>query len=262
MMKLKKDLNILWTKKLILMINNNINKKSPFPKKIPELTSKQKLIKDDFMEYWLKVLRKNYRIIDKFNHQTIVNSKPMNFQKTLEIGAGIGEHLNYEKLDDNQKKNYYVMDIRENLLEILSKEHPMVNAILGDCEKEFNFENNFFGRIIAIHVLEHLPNLPNTISEVARVLKDDGMFQVVIPCEGSLAYTLARKISAERIFKKKYKSSYDWFIKSEHVNLPYEIFNELEKKFVITKKTYFPIPISFEFCNLCIGINLKLKPKN
>ena len=244
------------------MIDNKINTKNLFPKQIPKLTPKQKLIKDDFTEHWLKVLRKNYGIADRFNHKTVVNSMPKNFLRTLEIGAGIGEHLNYERLNDNQKKNYYAMDIRENLLEILSKEHPMVNAILGDCEKEFNFENNFFGRIIAIHVLEHLPNLPNTISEVARVLKDDGMFQVVIPCESSLAYTLARKISAERIFKKKYKSSYDWFIKSEHINLPYEIFSELEKKFIISKKTYFPIPISFEFCNLCIGINLKLKSKN
>ena len=109
--------------------------------------------------------------------------------------------------------------------------------------------------------MEHLPNLPKTISEISRVLSVNGLFQVVIPCEGSIAYTLARKISAERIFKKKYNTSYDWFIKSEHLNLPYEIFNELEKKFIIEKKIYFPFPISFEFCNLCIGINLKLNPK-
>ncbi len=241
------------------MINNNLNKKSLFPKKIPPLTSEQKLIKDDFMEHWLKVLRNNYGIVDKFNHKTVVKNRPINFQKTLEIGAGIGEHLNYEKLNDYQNRNYYAMDIRENLLKILSKEHPNIKTIVGDCEKQLNFENNFFDRIIAIHVLEHLPNLPNTISEVARVLKDKGVFQIVIPCEGSIAYTLARKISAERIFKKKYNSSYDWFIKSEHVNLPYEIFNELKKKFIIIKKTYFPIPIPLESCNLCIGVNLKIK---
>jgi tRNA G46 methylase TrmB len=115
------------------MIDDKINKKYLFPKKIPKLTSEQKLIKDDFMEHWLKVLRKNYGIVDKFNHKTVVKSMPKNFLKTLEIGAGIGEHLNYEKLNDNQKKNYYAMDIRENLLKIISKEHPKVNTILGDC---------------------------------------------------------------------------------------------------------------------------------
>ena len=186
------------------MIENNVSKKNLFPKKIPKLTSEQKFIKDEFMEHWLKILRKNYSIIDNFNHKVVVNSKPDNFLRTLEIGAGIGEHLNYEKLNDYQKKNYYAMDIRENLLKIISKEHPMVNTILGDCEKKINFENNFFDRIIAIHILEHLPNLPNTINEVARVLKLNGLFQIVIPCEGSLAYTIARKISAKRIFEKKY----------------------------------------------------------
>ena len=241
------------------MIENNTNKKNLFPKKIPKLTSEQKIIKDDFMEHWLKVLRKKYSIIDKFNHKVVVNSRPKSFLKTLEIGAGIGEHLNYENLNDNQKKNYYAMDIRENLLKIISKEHHMINTILGDCEKKLNFEDNFFDRIVAIHILEHLPNLPNTISEVARVLKKDGLFQIVIPCEGSIAYTFARKISAERIFEKKYKTSYDWYIKSEHVNIPLEIINELMKKFTINKKTYFPIPLSFEFCNLCIAINLQLK---
>ena len=241
------------------MIDDKINKKYLFPKKIPKLTSEQKLIKDDFMEHWLKVLRKKYGIVDKFNHNTVVKSMPKNFLKTLEIGAGIGEHLNYEKLNDNQKNNYYAMDIRENLLKIISKEHPMVNTILGDCEKKINFENNFFDRVIAIHILEHLPNLPIAINEVSRVLKSSGLFQIVIPCEGSLAYTLARKISAKRIFEKKYKTSYDWYIKSEHVNYPLEIINELMKKFTINKKTYFPIPLSFEFCNLCIAINLQLK---
>ena len=241
------------------MIENNLNKKETFPKKIPELTSEQKKIKEDFMEHWLKILPKKYLIIDKFNHNVVVKTRPINFLKTLEIGAGIGEHLNYENLNDHQKKNYYAMDIRENLLKIISNEHPMINTILGNCEKKINFEDNFFDRIIAIHILEHLPNLPNAINEIARVLKKNGLFQIVIPCEGSLAYRFARKISAKRVFEKKYNTSYDWFITNEHVNFPYEIFDELKKKFILSKKTYFPIPIPFEFCNLCIAINLRLK---
>ena len=127
---------------------------------------------------------------------------------------------------------------------------------MGNCESELDFDDNFFDRIIAIHILEHLPNLPKALKEVFRVLKKGGCFQVVIPCEGSLAYTLARKVSAERIFKKRYKTNYNWFIESEHINLPYEIFNELKKNFNIIKKKYFPLPISYEFCNLCIGLNL------
>lgn len=240
------------------MKNKNL-KQNIFPKKIPDLTEDQISIKNDFMEHWLQVLRNKYAFVDKFNQNIVVKNKPNNFLTTLEIGAGLGEHIKYENLTDDQEKNYYALDIRENLLKILSKDYPSIKTVLGDCEKKLEFVDNFFDRVIAIHVLEHLPNLPKSISEISRVLKNEGTFQVVIPCEGSAAYTIARKISAERIFKKRYKISYDWYIKSEHVNLPYEIFDELKKKFEIKKKYYFPIPIPLEFCNLCIGINLVKK---
>jgi ubiquinone/menaquinone biosynthesis C-methylase UbiE len=236
-----------------------MNKKNLFPKTLPSLTEEQKKIKDDFMEHWLKVLRKNYNIVDNFNHKVVFKNKQKEFLTTLEIGAGIGEHLNYEDLTENQKKNYYALEKRENVISILKKEHPDINAVHGDAEKELPFDDNYFDRIIAIHVLEHLPNLPFTLEESSRVLKKTGLFQVVIPCEGSLAYSIARKISAERIFKKKYKMNYDWYIKSEHINKPNEIFKELSKFYKVKKKFYFPIPIPFEFCNLCIGVNLELK---
>ena len=236
-----------------------MNKKNLFPKTLPSLTEEQKIIKDDFMEHWLKVLRKNYNIVDNFNHKVVFKNKQKDFLTTLEIGAGIGEHLNYENLTEKQKKNYYALEKRENVINILKKEHPDINAVHGDAEKKLPFDDNYFDRIIAIHVLEHLPNLPDTLKESSRVLKKTGLFQVVIPCEGSLAYSIARKISAERIFKKKYKMDYGWYIKSEHINKPNEIFEELSKFYKVKKKFYFPIPIPFEFCNLCIGVNLELK---
>lgn len=236
-----------------------MNKKNLFPKTLPSLTEEQKSIKDDFMEHWLKVLRKNYNIVDNFNHKVVSKNRQKDFVTTLEIGAGIGEHLNYEDLNENQKKNYFALEKRENVINTLKKEHPYINAVHGDAEKKLPFDDNYFDRIIAIHVLEHLPNLPSTIKEASRVLKKNGLFQVVIPCEGSIAYSIARKISAERIFKKKYKMDYNWFIKSEHINKPDEIFEELNKFYKIKRKFYFPIPIPFEFCNLCIGMNLELK---
>ena len=74
-----------------------------FPKKIKKLSIKKKKISDDFMKYWHTVLRDKYSIVDKFNHEYVVNSRPKNFKNVLEIGAGDGEHLYYEKL--NRKKN-------------------------------------------------------------------------------------------------------------------------------------------------------------
>jgi len=88
---------------------------------------------------------------------------------------------------------------------------------------------------------------------------DRGVFQIVIPCEGSLAYTLARRISAQRIFEKRYKQPYHWFISREHINVPREILEVLSEYFTVTTRKFFPIPVPFEFCNLVIGLTLTPK---
>ena len=235
----------------------NTNK---FPKKLKKLSKKKKKISDDFMKYWHSILREKYSIVDKFNHEYVVNSRPNKFKTVLEIGAGDGEHLYYEKLNKKKLKKYFALDIRKNMLSRLKKEYKEVNSINGDCQKKTIFKSNFFDRVIAIHVLEHLPNLPKALLEINRIIKKNGILQIVIPCEGSLAYSIARKISAERVFKKRYNISYDWFIKREHLNIPSEIFIELKKFFKITSVKFFPISIvPLEFCNLCIGVNLKKK---
>ena len=94
-----------------------------------------------------------------------------------------------------------------------------------------------------------------------RLLSKNGTFLVVIPTEGSLAYSLARKISAERVYRKRYRDtnypSYRWFYKREHINLPNEIFEELTSYFKIEKSSYFPLKVPFLFCNLAIGLVLK-----
>ena len=237
-----------------------IKKNKNFPKKLKKLSIKKKKISDDFMKYWHEVLQSKYSIVDKFNHEYVTKSRPKRFKTVLEIGAGDGEHIYYEKLNKKKLKNYFAIDLRQNMLSKLNRNHKEVNAINGDCQKKTKFKSNFFDRVIAIHILEHLPNLPKALCEINRVIKKSGTFQVVIPCEGSLAYSIARKISAERIFKKRYGMDYDWFIKREHINLPFEIFNELRKFFKISSIKFFPFNfIPKEFCNLCIGINLTKK---
>lgn len=166
--------------------------------------------------------------------------------------GGIGSHIPYENLNI---QDYTIIDIRQNILDTLRKAHPEVGSILGDCQKEYALEDTY-DRVIAIHVLEHLPNLPEALRQMHRVLVHDGVAHVVIPCEGSLAYTLCRKISAERLWHKLYHTDYKWFIQSEHINLPDEIVEEIEKFFVIKYKRYFPFPIPFKFCNIAIGMTL------
>ena len=234
-----------------------------WPKTLPTLTDDQKRISDEYVAYWHTVLPSRYSIVDKFNHNYPVTHCPDNFEHTLEIGAGLGEHLKYENFTPEQRNNYYCLDLRANMVEVIHQYFPDVQAIVHDCQQPLTmFKDDYFDRILAIHVLEHLPDLPAAIREAYRLIdKKKGILTIVIPCEGGLAYGLSRRISAQRIFEKRYKQSYKWFIDREHINLANEILEELRPYFEISHETLFPLPfLPVQTLNLVIGLTLKPRP--
>jgi len=234
-----------------------------WPKVLPPLTPEQKQRSDEFMKLWHEVLPNRFGLIESFNHNFPVRHSQPNFRTSLEIGAGLGEHLHYEKLSDEQERNYYCNEFRENMAAEIRRRFPKVQTVVGDCQQRFDFADGFFDRVIAVHVLEHLPNLPATIREAYRLLhRSGGRFLVVIPTEGSPAYSLARKISAERVWNQRFGGGYDEFIKREHINRPHEILAELAPYFTVESRRFFPLPfLPFVFCNLCIGLALAPRPQ-
>jgi SAM-dependent methyltransferase len=229
-----------------------------WPKTFPPLTAAQERIRDDFMKYWHEVLPKRYGRIERFNHRYPVRYGPAEFVRTLEIGAGIGAHLEHERLTAEQAANYYALELRQSMSAEIRRRFPMVQTITADCQRHLPFPDDFFDRVLAIHVLEHLPDLPSAVREIWRVChKTSGVFSVVIPCEGGFAYTLARRISAQRLFEKRYGQPYRWFIEREHVNRPAEILEELRPYFQVSHRSFFPLRIPAVFCNLVIGMTLR-----
>ncbi len=226
-----------------------------WPKTQAKLTPDQENIRNDFVKLWHQILPNKYRLIELFNHKYVILASP-SYGNTLEIGSGLGEHIYHEKLNDTE---YYTLELRTNMSKIIKKRFPQVHVTTGDCQKKTNFKSNFFDRIIAIHVLEHLQNLPAALKEAYRLLKSDGKFIVVIPCEGGNLYNFSRRVSAQRIFENKYHQSYRWFIQSEHINMSDEITEELNKLFTISNRIYFPFLIPSVNINLCIGMTLKKK---
>lgn len=235
-------------------------KSAKWPKTFPPLTPEQEFISNDFMKYWHEILADHaqYSLLNQFNHCYPVKHVTNKFLNTLEIGAGIGGHLPYEKLSAEQKKNYVALELRQNMADQLKVSHPDITVFVGDCQQSLPFANNHFDRILAIHVLEHLPNLPDAIKEMYRLCeKKQGIISIVIPCEGGKLYSLARKISAKRLFEKRYKQPYKWFIEREHINVPQEILAELHPYFKIIHRSYFPFMLPFIDWNLCIGVTLR-----
>jgi len=131
-----------------------------------------------------------------------------------------------------------------------------VRVAVGDCQEQIDYPDGYFDRVLAIHVLEHLPNLPAALDQIHRVLRPTGFLSGLIPCDPGLAYSVARNISARRIFEKRYKQSYDWFVVSEHINLPDEVISQLHARFSIIHQTYWPLRIPIVGPNLVIGLTL------
>ncbi|HZP19656.1 MAG TPA: class I SAM-dependent methyltransferase [Bauldia sp.] len=223
-----------------------------WPKSVPPVPPEQQRIADDFMHYWHEVLPRKYGLIERFNHTYPLLSMPVTGRvKTLELGAGLGGHLAYEPLD---RQEYHCMELRAAMAAEIRRRYPSAVTVTGDCQHNIPYPDASFDRVIAIHVLEHLPELPGAIGEVYRVLKPDGVFSVVLPCDPGLAYGMARKISAERFFRTRYGIPYGWLIRREHLNSPAEILHVIGQKFGMDRRSYFPFGIPVATINLCIGV--------
>lgn len=231
-----------------------------WPKIAPPLSEEQRALTDDFMKHWHEVLPQRYGAIERFNHTYPLRHLPdLDKWRTLELGAGIGAHLEFEPLD---RQEYHCIELRDAMADEIRRRFPSAITVTGDCQKRIPFDDNYFDRVVVIHVLEHLPDLPTAISEVHRVLKPGGIFSVVLPCDPGLAYEFARKISAERIFKTRYNMSYRWFVRREHLNSPAEIFHVLEQYFDIFDRTYFPLRVPLVNTNLCVGVAARKLPSH
>jgi SAM-dependent methyltransferase len=223
-----------------------------WPKKLPPLTEEQNRINDDFVRLWHEILPRRYGLVERFNHTyPLQAAPPRKNSRTLEIGAGLGEHIEYEDLD---RQEYHAVELRSIMAEAIERRFPKVHTVVADCQRRLPFPDAHFDRVVAIHVLEHLPDLPKALDEVRRVLRPEGSFAIVYPCDPGILYEFARKISAERVFRRTYGLPYGWLIRREHINSPSEIEAELAKRFRLGRRRYFPLGVPVVSLNLCVGV--------
>jgi SAM-dependent methyltransferase len=238
----------------------NRKDKSMWPKQIPVLSKNQQRIQDDWQQYWLDYSAKKYSGLIDFGHKYVVKHSPKEFIRTLDVGAGLGEHLHYECLNRKQTLGYHALEYRSGIAKILCKHWPGIKVIVGDCQCRLPFQSGFFDRILAIHVAEHLNNLPAFFKEVVRLVNPkSGKFLVVLPSEGGWAYNLARQLTSKRLFQKRYGIPYEPLIRSEHINTLPEIMDEIKKYFIIEHCQWWPVRIPFWKVNFCLGLCLRPK---
>jgi ubiquinone/menaquinone biosynthesis C-methylase UbiE len=172
-------------------------------------------MEDWYAEFLGNLLPGTFGWMDSFNHRYAARTARPGL-RTLEIGPGNGSHLEFE--DVSSQEEYVALELRESLSNQIGLKYPNVTVAVGDCQESLEYPDDSFDRVLAIHVLEHLDNLPAALDEIARVLKPDGSFSVLIPCEGGRTYAIGRRFTVQRQFEKRYGMPYQWMIEYDHVN--------------------------------------------
>lgn len=227
-----------------------------WPKTPPPLTEDEVRINDDWNRYWFEINRGKYSRTIDFGHEYVVKHSPRDFVTTLDVGAGLGEQLQYEQLTPEQLKNYVALEQRDTMIAGLRERWPDVQITTVDATTRMPFPDGHFDRILVIHVLEHLGNLPAFLDEATRLLSPKGRLMMVIPCEGGLAYAAGRRVTSQRIFEQRYKRPYKRFIRAEHVNQAWEVLAEVRRRFRVEHQSWFPFGVPSIHLNFVAAMTL------
>lgn len=223
-----------------------------WPKPRPQLTEQQRAIYEDWNKQFSGfVVGEKFNRINRFGHEFAAASSAPEL-RTLEIGAGAGTHFPYEP-----EGEYTAVERSADVAALIPRRDGL-SVLVADCEQPLPYEDDSFDRVVAIHVLEHLYDLPSALAEVRRLLRTGGLFSVVIPCEGGIGYSLGRRFSSKRLFEKRYGVPYDWLIRYDHCNTASEVIAELKRSFTIKRREYFPTRLPLLDVNLIIGLELAL----
>lgn len=149
------------------------------------------------------------------HHQVAISTPP---GRILELGAGTLNHLNFER-------NYLSYDVVEPY------DYDYRNIDQVRINKIRSFYKNLnevpilksYDRVISVAVLEHLENLPAIIARCGLILKDHGIFQAGIPCEGEFLWHACSTLSTGILFRLRTGLPYRPFLKYEHINTADEV---------------------------------------
>ncbi len=174
-------------------------------------------------EYWL--------------HKKVARSSE-NSKKTLEIGAGTLNQLNFER-----SKVYDIVEPFRQLYEN-SPNRKYVRKVFADISE---ISGEKYDRIISVACFEHIENLPEVVRKSAILLKPGGKLCISIPNEGRFLWKFSYTMTTGREFKKRFGLDYEILMRHEHINTADEIEQILKHYFKNVKMSLLGINKTFSF---------------
>lgn len=170
--------------------------------------------------------------------------------RVLEVGAGSGHHFRYV----NEFDEYVMTDGNDEMLRIASEKFkdPLARGLMV-IEKQdatrLTYAENKFDRLIATHVLEHLPNPVAVLSEWNRVVRPGGLISIVLPCDPGLLWRLGRHMGPRRNARSR-GIAYDYLQAAEHINSIFNLVVFIRHHFKVVHESWYPFRLPLPDLNL------------
>ncbi|SVD05718.1 uncharacterized protein METZ01_LOCUS358572, partial [marine metagenome] len=88
--------------------------------------------------------------------------------------VGIGDGFPYSNVLDEMGYEVYGIDISPTHVDMVKESLPKVNVEVGDSE-DLEFTDNFFDVVFCFRSTWYFPDVIKSISEMLRVVKNDGL---------------------------------------------------------------------------------------
>lgn len=190
-------------------------------------------------------LQKSHVLLEK----TLPKTEGIN--TILEVGSGTGHHFPCVKKDF---KKYIMSDGSQDMLDIARKKymsdianHQLVLEIQNATQ--LTYSNDSVDRLIATHVLEHLPNPIQVLEEWNRVVRPGGLISIVLPCDPGLLWRLGRQLGPRRN-AKKVGLAYDYLQATEHINSIFNLVVFIQHHFENLTESWYPMKYAIPDLNL------------
>jgi ubiquinone/menaquinone biosynthesis C-methylase UbiE len=169
----------------------------------------------------------------------------------LEVGAGSGHHFPYVKKTFSK---YIMSDASPEMLAIATEKYSKeISLELLEVDQQdatsLSIADNSVDRLIATHVLEHLPDPVSVLKEWNRVVRPGGIISIVLPCDPGLLWRLGRHFGPRRNAKKQ-GLAYDYLQAAEHVNSIYNLVVFIQHHFECLSESWYPAKIPLPDLNL------------
>jgi ubiquinone/menaquinone biosynthesis C-methylase UbiE len=178
------------------------------------------------------------------------------FSRVIEVGAGSGIHFRSVR---HRFDSYLMTDGNPRMLDQARAK------VAGDDRFGFqvedasrlSFSDGTFDRLIATHVLEHMPAPHEVLREWARVLRPGGMLSIVLPCDPGFAWRLGRNFGVRQRARGA-GMEYDYWMAREHVNSIWNLVTFIEYYFDDVRAVWWPLRVPAADLNLIYAANIRV----